>query len=367
MIRHKRLKYACPCCDQHIVTADKPRQPIEKSIASPGLLAFIATQKYCDALPLYRQSEMFKRIGVEPDRSNLANWMMKCGELIQPLINLLQDQLSARSLVHMDETTLQVLNEPGKAAQSKSCLWLMASFATEPITLYRYQPSRSQAIPKPLLSEATQALMVDGYQGYQLACDQYDIQRLGCRAHARRKFVEAQKLQPKGKSGKPDQALAFIQKLYHIEKRIKGDPPDKRKEVRQQQAQPVIDKIQTWLHKSLPHVPPKTALGKALQYLHNQWGCLVGYLDDGTYPIDNNLAENAIRPFVAGRKNWLFANSQAGAKASANLYSLMQTAKANQLNPYEYLKQVFKELPNAQTVDDIEKLLPWNLAESFNR
>ena len=137
-------------------------------------------------------------------------------------------------------------------------------------------------------------------------------------------------------------------------------------EIRQQQAKPIIDKIHAWLQRSLPHVPPKTALGKALQYLHNQWDYLVGYLGDGVYPIDNNLAENAIRPFVVGRKNWLFANSQAGAKASANLYSLIQTAKANELNPYEYLKQVFKELPNAQSLEDIETLLPWNLAEGFN-
>lgn len=366
VIRHKRLKYACPCCDQHIVTADKPKQPIEKSIASPGLLAFVATQKYCDALPLYRQSEMFKRIGVELDRTNLANWMIKCGELIQPLINLLHEQLLERSLVHMDETTLQVLTEPGKAAQSKSYLWLMASFAEQPVTLYHYDPSRSQDIPRQLLNESINALMIDGYKGYQLACDEYSIQRLGCWAHVRRKFVEAQKLQQKGKTGKPDQALAFIQKLYQVEKKCKNDPPDKRFEIRQQQAKPIIDKIHAWLQRSLPHVPPKTALGKALQYLHNQWDYLVGYLGDGVYPIDNNLAENAIRPFVVGRKNWLFANSQAGAKASANLYSLIQTAKANELKPYEYLKQVFKELPNAQSLEDIETLLPWNLAEGFN-
>jgi len=182
---------------------------------------------------------------------------------------------------------------------------------------------------------------------------------LGCWAHARRKFVDAQKLQPKGKTGKADQAIAFIQKLYLIEKQIKDDPPDQRYIIRQQQTKPIIDKIKNWLDKSLLHVPPKTALGTALQYLHNQWDRLIGYLDDGQYPIDNNLAENAIRPFAVSRKNWLFANSQAGAKASANLYSLIQTAKANDLNPYEYLKKIFIALPNATTVEDIENLLPW--------
>lgn len=359
VIRHKRLKYACPCCNQYIVTAKKPKQPIEKSIASPGLLAFIATQKYCDALPLYRQSDIFKRLGIDLDRSNLANWMIKSGELVQPLINLLQDQLLERSLVHMDETTVQVLNEPGKTAQSKSYMWLMASFTDKPITVFRYDPSRSQAVPTQWLTAEVNVLMIDGYKGYDSACKDYQIQRLGCWAHARRKFVDAQKLQPKGKTGKADQAIAFIQKLYLIEKQIKDDPPDQRYIIRQQQAKPIIDKIKDWLDKSLLHVPPKTALGTALQYLHNQWDRLIGYLDAGQYPIDNNRAENAIRPFAVGRKNWLFANSQAGAKASANLYSLIQTAKANDLNLYEYLKQIFIALPNATTVEDIEKLLPW--------
>jgi len=357
---HTRLKYACPCCKQHLVTAGKPAQPIEKSIASPGLLAFVATQKYCDALPLYRQTEMFKRIGIELDRSRLAHWMIKCGELVQPLINLLQEQLLARPLVHMDETTVQVLNEPGKAAQSQSYMWITGNFTEQPIVLFHYADTRSQTVPLDYLNEDVTALMVDGYDGYQPACDKYTITRLGCWAHARRKFVDAQKLQGKGKTGKADQALAFIQKLYVIEKRIKNKPPDEKYEIRQQEAKPIIDKLHEWMQKSLPNVPPQTAIGKALHYLNNQWGRLIRYLDNGLYPIDNNLMENAIRPFAIGRKNWMFANSQAGAKASANLYSLIETAKANGLNPYEYLKRIFKELPNAQSVEQVENLLPWN-------
>ena len=360
VLKHKRLKYACPCCDQHIVTATKPKQAIEKSIASPGLLAFIATQKYCDALPLYRQSEILSRTGIDLNRSNLARWMVRCGELIQPLYNLLHEQLLQRQVIHLDETTVQVLNEPGKAPQSKSYMWLMASFTEQPITLFYYADTRSQKIPLQQLADTNaQAIMVDGYEGYQAACDQYQLTRIGCWAHARRKFVDAQKLQAKGKRGKADQVLAFIQKLYVLEKNLKNKPPDERKNVRQQQAKPIIDKIRAWLEKSLPHVPPKTALGKALQYLHTQWPRLIAYLDDGAYPIDNNLAENKIRPFAVGRKNWLFANSQAGAHASANLYSLIQTAKANGLNPFTYLTYVFKELPNAQCVEDVERLLPW--------
>ena len=356
---HRRLKYACPCCEQHIVTATKPKQPIEKSIASPGLLAYIAVQKYADALPLYRQSEMFKRIGIVLDRTNLANWMVKCGELVQPLINLLTEHIQQQPLIHMDETTLQVLDEPGKSAQSKSYLWLMATFGMQSAMVYHYRDNRSQTVPIELLTEKASAVMVDGYEWYQKACDTYHIQRLGCWAHARRKFVEAQKIQKK--TGKADQAVAFIQKLYAIEKRIKDQPPDERYRVRQQESAPIIEKLKAWKDKSLSTVLPTTALGKALTYLNNQWDRLVGYLDDGNYPIDNNPAERAIRPFTIGRKNWLFSKSQAGAKASANLYSLIETAKANDLNVYEYLRFIFKELPNAQSVEDIDALLPWNI------
>lgn len=360
VLKHIRKKYACPCCKTYIAIADKPKQPIEKSIASASVLATIATNKYCDALPLYRQSDLFKRIGIELDRTNLANWMVKCGELIQPLINLLHERLLEQPVIHLDETPLQVLNEPDKPAQSNSYMWVMTATGKQPVRLFHYAPTRSQAVPLNLLTTHVNAILVDGYEGYQAACNEYDIQRLGCWAHARRKFVDAQKLQPKGKTGKADQAIAFIQQLYRIEQTIKDQPPDERQRIRQQQAQPIIDKIETWLHKSLPHVPPKTALGKALHYLHQQWPRLIRYLDSGHYPIDNNPAENAIRPFVIGRKNWLFSHSQAGAKASANLYGLIETAKANDLNPYEYLKHVFKELPNAQSIEAIEQLLPWN-------
>lgn len=361
VLRHKRLKYACPCCDNHIVTAKKPKQAIEKSIASASLLAYIAVQKYADALPLYRQSVMFKRIGIELDRTNMANWMIKCGELSQPLINLLADHLHQQPFLHMDETTLQVLDEPDKSAQSKSYMWLMTNTGERRACVFHYADNRSQRVPLELLSHGNTALVLDGYDGYQKACDEYGIKRLGCWAHARRKFKEAQDVQPKGKTGRADQGLAFIQKLYAIEKRIKDDPPDMRYEARQNDAIAILKKLKDWLDKSLLSVPPKTAIGKALVYLSNQWERLIGYVDDGRYPIDNNAAERAIRPFAIGRKNWMFSKSQAGAKASANLYSLIETAKANHLNTYDYLQYVFKTLPNAQCVEDVEALLPWNV------
>ncbi len=210
-----------------------------------------------------------------------------------------------------------------------------------------------------LLSNTSKTLMVDGYEGYQKACDTYSIKRMGCMVHARRKFVEAQKLQKK--TGKANQAIVFIQKLYAIEQQIKDQPPDERYRIRQQKAVPIIEKLKAWKDKSLATVMRESALGKVLTYLHNQWDRLVGYVEDGHYPIDNNAAERAIRPFTIGRKNWLFSKSQAGAKSSANLYSVIEAVKANHLNVYDYLTLIFRELSNAQNVEDVEKLLPWNV------
>lgn len=359
-LRHIRKKYTCPCCEGYLVTASKPKQPIEKSIASPGLLTHIILGKYADALPLYRQVAIYNRIGIELDRSSLANWMIRCGNLLQPLINLLQDKILEQRVVHMDETPVQVLNEPGKTAQSQSYMWVMASAShSSPAILFNYSASRSQATPNGLLAGYTGALMVDGYEGYRHLEQSPDIQRLGCWAHARRKFVEAQRTQPKKKQGRADYALSQIQKLYAVEKQIKDRPPNERYEARQSKSKPIIAQLRQWLDKSLLHVVPKTAIGKALSYLDNQWDRLVGYLDDGHYPIDNNRAENAVRPFVIGRKNWMFSQSQAGAKASANLYSLIETAKANDVNLYDYFRDVLTQLPNANSVEDVERLLPW--------
>ena len=366
VLRHRRQKYACPCCEQHLITATKPAQPIEKSIAAPGLLAYVTVSKYCDALPLYRQIAIFKRIGVELDRTTLANWMIKMGVLVQPLINRLSEIANEQSILHMDETPLQVLNEPGKAAQSKSYMWVLATTqASVPIVLYHYSASRGSEVPSTLLPDFTGALMVDGYNGYGAVCTNNQLTRLGCWAHARRKFIDAQRQQPRGKAGKADIALGWIQKLYRIEKLSKESAVNDRLAIRQSQAKPIIEQLKQWLDKSLSNSPPKSTLGEALVYLHNQWSRLIAYLDDGDRPIDNNRAENAIRPFVIGRKNWLFSCSQAGARASANLYSLIETAKANQLNPYDYLKRIFTELPNVQNADDIESLLPWIVAKAM--
>ncbi|MDH5232362.1 MAG: IS66 family transposase [Gammaproteobacteria bacterium] len=359
VIRHIRKKYACPCCDQTIKTAKLPNQPISKSQASPGLLAHIAVSKYADALPLYRQAAMWKRVQVEFDRGTLANWMCKIGELIQPLINLLQDKLNQGALIHCDETTVQVLNEPGKKPQSQSYMWVRTSGQSgEKIILYDYHPSRSSEVPKQLFEDFKGILVTDGYAGYDAVAQQNGLIHAGCMVHARRKFTEAIKAQTNNKTGKAHQGLAFINKLYAIETEHKDATSEQKLKIRQEHAKPIIDQFKTWLEKSVPHVPPKTQTGKAIHYTLKQWSKLIVFLDHGIVPLDNNRAENAIRPFVIGRKNWIFSTSQRGAKASANIYSLIQTAKANEIEPFEYLKKVFTDLPMADSLSDIEKLLP---------
>jgi len=358
VIRHIRKQYACPCCDGYLKTAPKPKQPIAKSQASSGLLAYIAVAKYADSLPLYRQSTILSRFGIEMDRTTLANWMVKCGQLVQPLINRIEERLLESPYLHMDESPVQVLNEKGKPAQSKSYMWVRcAGPPGNRLILFDYDPSRSSAVPKRLLAGYWGALMTDGYEGYGAVCREQSITRLGCWVHARRKFVEANKASKK-KQTQAHYAIQLIAKLYAIEKMLSDATPETKYKTRQAQSRPIIDKLKGWLDEIRPKVAPKTALGKSLHYLDQQWPRLVGYLDDGRYPIDNNPVENAIRPFAIGRKNWLFSASVAGAKASANLYGLIETAKANGLEPYAYLKRVFTEMPNVIDYDDVDLLMP---------
>ena len=364
VIRHIRKKYACDC-GKCIKTAPLPKQPIPKSLASPGLLAHITVSKYQDALPLYRQEQILKRIGVDIPRATLANWMIQSGNVIQPVINLLRDRLLSYDILHMDETTVQVLNEPDKLAQSKSYLWVQRGGPpNKPVILFDYDAGRGQSVPLRLLEGFSGAIQTDGYAGYNAVVKQNNLVHLGCWAHARRKFTEAVKAQGKGKNkktGKAQRGLAFIQKLYKIEKSVAHLNAEERFTARQQQSQALIKQLKDWLDESIITVPPKSAVGKALHYLNNEWDKLIRYTKDGRYLMDNNLAENAIRPFVIGRKNWLFSQSVKGVKASANLYSLIETAKANGLEPYAYLRILFTELPKATTVEEIEALLPGNV------
>jgi hypothetical protein len=291
--------------------------------------------------------------------------MIQVGILIQPLINLLRDRLLEYDIIQMDETTVQVLQEPGKRAQSKSYIWVQRGGPpNKPLVLYDYDPGRSAGVPKRLLEDFKGYLQTDGYDGYNAVVAANGLTHLGCMAHARRKFSDAVKAQGRNKKrGKAHRGLALIRKLYRIEKQarqLKLRPQD-RYGHRQKHARPVFDEIRTWLEEARPQIAPSSATGTALNYLHNEWDKLIRYLDDGRLEIDNNLAENAIRPFVVGRKNWLFSTSVKGVKASANLYSLIECAKINGLEPYAYLRYVFTELPKAGSVEAIEALLPGDL------
>ena len=259
---------------------------------------------------------------------------------------------------------MQVLKEPGKPAESGSYLWVQRGGPPDhPILLYDYDPSRSQTVPIRLLEGFAGYLLTDGYEAYGKVCADYGLTAVGCWAHVRRKFDEAIKAQGllgpgKRKASLAGTAMAMIQQLYRIERETKSLSPDERQRIRQERAIPLLRDIRTWLDEHLPIVPPRSALGKAMNYAHNQWPKLIVYVEDGRLRIDNNLTENTIRPFVIGRKNVLFCDTVAGANASANLYSLIETAKANGIEPYAYLRTVFTELPQATSVDKIEALLP---------
>jgi len=359
VIRHIRKQYAC-ACGQCIKTAPLPNQPIPKSMASAGLLAHIAVSKYQDALPLYRQETILRRIGVDIPRATLANWMIRSGILIQPLINLMRDQMLEYDIIQMDETPVQVLKEPHKRAPSKSYIWLQRGGPpARPVVLYDYDPGRSAQVPKRLLAGFKGYLQTDGYDGYNAVVTTNGLIHVGCMAHARRRFSDAVKAQGRNKKrGKAHRGLSLIRKLYRIERQAQKMTAQDRYVRRQKHSKPILDEIRKWLDDALSQVTPSSATGRALSYLYNEWDHLTRYLNDGRLEIDNNGAENSIRPFVLGRKNWLFSASVKGVKASANLYSLIETAKANGLEPYAYLRRVFTELPKADTVEAIEALLP---------
>ena len=361
VIEHVRLKYSCRTCEQtgtstQINIAPVAPSPIPKCIATATLLSQIITSKYQYALPLYRQESLFKQYGIELSRKTMADWMMKSADLFKPLYTRLQQILLQQAVIQADETTLKVINEDNV----KSYMWLYCTGTDSPsqgaipnIVLYDYQSGRAGQCAVDYLDGFTGYLQVDGYAGYEKT----SAQLVGCWAHARRKFIEAQTAQPKGKTGKADMALSMIQKLYRIEISLKDKCVEEKYQLRQEKAKPLLAKFYQWLAKA--NVVTKSALGKAIGYCQNQWHKLSRYIDNGNLTIDNNRAERAVKPFVIGRKNWLFSNTANGAKASAMLYSIIETAKANGLTPFDYIAHCLDKLSHKDC--DIEQLLPWNV------
>ena len=370
VIRHVRPKYACKSCDglqdEHPVKiAPMPPQIVEKGIATAGLLAYVLVSKFCDALPFYRQQTMFRRIGVELSRTDFCNWAVQVGRAADPLMSIFLDEIRAGPVVQMDETHLQVMKERDRADTTKSWMWVMRGGPPQtPLILYRYHPSRQARIPLEYLSGFKGHLQTDGYEGYHLAGSLPDIVHVGCFAHCRRKFDEA--AHAAGKGGSAHEALAHIAKLYHIERQLRTQHLSEQDfvQARKAQALPILAEFKQWLDTRAMQVPPSTHLGKALHYALQQWDRLMRYLDSPYLTPDTNAVENAIRPFVLGRKNWMFSGSPGGAHASATLYSLIQTAKANGIEPYRYLRYVFTKLPFAHSRQDYLALTPHHLDQA---
>jgi transposase len=364
VIETVRLKYACRACEK---TATKtpikislvPPAPIPKSIATPSLLSQIIIQKYQFALPLYRQEAIFAQLDIKLSRKTMANWMIRCAELLSPVFDRLKHHLLEQTVIHADETPLKVIHED----KQKSYMWVYCSGSDSSghesvlknIVLYDYHASRASTCPKEFLEGYSGYLQVDGYAGY----NDTSATLVGCMAHARRKFVEAQRAQAKGKTGRADWAVNHIQKLYRIESSIKDLPEQERLSARREKSRPLLDEFKVWLDKTALTTAPKTAIGKAASYTLGQWHKLERYCEDGQLNIDNNRAERAIKPFVIGRKNWLFSNTERGANASAMLYSMIESAKANGLNCQKYIEGLLSELPKRGAGDCMDDLMPW--------
>ena len=375
VIRHERVKYACPCCDGALRLAGRPAQVIPKGLFTESALAWIATSKYLDGLPLYRQAALLGRFGgTDISRNTVAASMVRLGSLVQPVVNLLRDEMLDAPLVFGDETDLQVLKEPGRSAQAKSYVWAQMTDSSgrngtgPPIRLFSYAPSRSTKTAMTLYAgiRPGAVLMTDGYEVYDAVADAHQLVHLACWTHCRRYFLEALQALPKEQRGPTQLAgrfIALIAKLYEVEAQAKRDQVDTTElgRRRQHHSVPVLGEIEALLSAHLHGALPKSLIGKALHYLASQWHKLKRYVEDGRYSIDNNVQENAIRPFCVGRRNWLFSDTVAGAHASANLYSLLQTCRVNGIDGYRYLRALFIALPQAKTVDDFAALLPWTI------
>ncbi len=374
--RHIRLKYACKSCEgveddgPTVMIAPPPVQLIPKSNATAGLLAHIAVSKFADGLPLYRQQKIFDRLGIELVRATMAKWMVKAALHCNGLINLLLEEIRGGPLIGIDESPLQVLNEAGRDNTTKSYMWVFRGGAPDrPTLLYQYQRTRSGRVALEILEDYHGYIQSDDFSAYDQLDHNPNIVHLGCWAHARRKFIKVVKVRKKHRSkrvnpkGLADEALDFIGDLYQIEKEAQRRQLDAIQiyQLRQEKAKPLLDKFKDWLETNQPLTPPKGLLGQAISYTLSNWKKLIVYLEDSRLRPDNNLVENAIRPFVVGRKNWLFAGSPDGARASATFFTLIETAKANGLEPYAYLRHIFEKLPLAQTEQDLKDLLPQNI------
>jgi len=361
VIRHVRTKLSCTKCD-YIVQAEAPSRPIERGLAGPGLLAHVLTSKYCDHLPLYRQSEIYTRQGVELERSTLADWVGGCSRLLAPLVEALRRYVMAAGKLHGDDTPVPVL-APGQGKTKTGRLWTYvrddrpAGDRAAPAVWFAYSPDRKGEHPAQHLKEFRGTLQADAYSGLNQLYENGRIEHAACWAHVRRHFYD---LEQAHSSPVAREALARIGALYGIEEQIRGKPPDQRRRVRQEQSKPLLDSMRQWFEATLSKLSRKSETTVAIRYALTRWNALLRFVDDGHIEMDNNAAERSLRGVALGRKNYLFAGSDRGGERAAAIYSLIGSAKLNELDPEAYLSQVLTRIAD-HPINRIEDLLPWNI------
>lgn len=363
VIQHHYLKYACPCCKQNVLKAKAEPSIIPASIAEPGLLAHVVTNKFLFSLPLYRQEYLFNQKEIEIPRITLARWMIACGNIILPIVNEIKKYILSQNIAHCDETPVQVLTGTGKSPTAKNYMWVLASgIEAHPAIVFQYYSNRNQKSAIDFLAGFKGSLHVDGYDGYNAFCSLNNVTRVGCWAHVRRKFENAFADGAKSGQSLAEEFLSEIKKLFLIEREAAQLTSDERILIRQQKSQTIIYTIRKLIDDHVQHVLPRCKLGAAFGYVSNEWPHLLHFLNNGNISLSNNRVENVIRPFAIGRKNWLFSHTADGAEASAAIYSLISTAKENNLHVEEYLNDVFTQLPYLMKDEfpNLHSLLPWN-------
>jgi transposase len=361
VIRHVRTKLSCTKCDC-IVQAAAPSRPIARGLAGPGLLAHVLVSKYCDHQPLYRQSEIYARQGVELERSTLADWVGGSSKLLEPLVEALRRYVMSAGKLHADDTPVPVL-APGQGKTKTGRLWTYvrddrpAGDRSAPAVWFAYSPDRKGEHPERHLQKFSGTLQADAYAGFNQLYHDGQIQQASCWAHVRRHFYD---LEQAHASAVAREALVRIGALYGIEEEIRGRPPDERRTVRQARTKPLLESLRQWFETTLSKLSRKSDTTAAIRYALTRWDALTRFVDDGRIEIDNNAAERSLRGVALGRKNYLFAGSDAGGERAAAIYSLVGSAKLNELDPEAYLREVLTRIAD-YPINRVQELLPWNI------